>query len=56
MLVRKAMSLKGIFLFAGHHLPWLTGWMTLVTVVHYFLPDGWPNIPWLPLSEVLIVC
>lgn len=52
MLVRKGMSLKGIFLFAGHHLPWLTGWMTLVTVVHYFLPDGWPNIPWLPLSVV----
>lgn len=52
MLVRKSMSLKGIFLFAGHHLPWLTGWMTLVTVIHYFLGDAWPTIPWLPLSVI----
>ena len=52
MIVRKGMSLKAIFVFAGHHLPWLTGWMTLVTVAHYFLGDNWPNIPWLPLSVI----
>lgn len=52
MLVRKSMSLKAIYLFAGHHLSWLTGWMTLVTVIYYFLDGNSFNIPWLPLSVV----
>jgi len=45
------MSLKAIFLFAGHHLWWLTAWMTLVTVIYYFL-DGRFTVPWLPVSVV----
>lgn len=52
MLVRKSMSLKAIFLFAGHHIWWLVTWMTVVTVAHYFLGENWPSIPWLPVSVV----
>ncbi|GGN12928.1 hypothetical protein GCM10010967_56200 [Dyadobacter beijingensis] len=51
MIITKTLSLKAIYEFTGHQLFWLTGWMTLVTLLYYF--TGWkilafPSLP-LPL-------
>jgi putative membrane protein len=52
MIVKKTLSLRSIYEFAGHHLLWLTAWMTLVTCIYYF--SGWEMImlPWLPVSLI----
>lgn len=52
MIVRKILSLKAIYQFAGHHLIWLTVWMSIVTLLYYFTHWKWITIPWLPLSII----
>lgn len=52
MLVRKSITLRGIYQFAGHHLYWLTAWMLIVTALYHFTNWNWMSIPWLPLSVV----
>ncbi len=52
MIVRKTLSLKSIYEFTGHHLPWLTGWMLLVTSLYYFTDWVFITLPWLPLSLI----
>jgi putative membrane protein len=52
MLVRKTLSFRGVMLFAGHHLWWLTAWMSIMTAVYHFTHWKWLAIPWLPLSVV----
>jgi len=52
MIVKKNLSLKSIYEFAGHHLLWLGGWMLLVSTVYYFTRWPFMTIPWLPLSLI----
>lgn len=52
MIVRKTISLKGILLFAGHHLIWLVAYMVLVSVLYKVLEWHWISIPWLPVSLI----
>jgi len=50
MIVRKTISLWAVYEFTGHHIPWLTAWMSLVTCVYYFSHCTLMALPWLPLS------
>lgn len=51
MLVKKALSLKAIYQFAGQHLIWLIPWMVTVTALYHY--SHWTFvIPWLPLSLI----
>lgn len=52
MIVRKTLSLKAIYQFAGHHIGWLTAWMFIVAFLYHFTHWKWITIPWLPLSVI----
>lgn len=52
MIVQKTLSLRTVYEFAGHHVPWLAVWMSLVTCVYYFSHCTLMALPWLPLSLV----
>lgn len=52
MLVKKHLSLKDIYKFAGQHLLWLVPWMFFVTALYYFTHWKFLIIPWLPLSLI----
>lgn len=52
MLIRKSLSLRTIYHFSGHHLVWLTIWMSAVTIVYNFTGWKWLALPWLPVSVV----
>lgn len=52
MIIRKTLSLKDIFRFAGQHLVWLVPWMLAVTSLYYFTRWTFLSIPWMPLSLV----
>lgn len=52
MIIRKTLSLKDIFRFAGQHLVWLVPWMLGVTSVYYFTRWEFLSIPWMPLSLI----
>src|SRR6218665_516278 len=52
MIVRKNITLKGIFEFAGHHIWWLSSYMLIVSVLYKVLDWHWISIPWLPVSLI----
>lgn len=52
MIVRKTLGLKDIFEFTGHHILWLTLWISAITVLYYYTRWDWLLIPWLPLSII----
>lgn len=52
MFVRKNFTLKGILIFSGGHLVWLTVWATVVAVFFQYNEVKWFRIPWLPLSII----
>lgn len=52
MLVRKTISIKGIWYFAGHHFWWLIAYMLLVSVLYKVADWHWISIPWLPVSLI----
>ncbi len=52
MIVRKTMSLRDIFNFAGHHLWWLILHMLVVSFLYKEAEWHWISIPWLPVSLI----
>ncbi len=52
MIVTKNFSLYGIIRATGHHLPWLTLWMSSVVILYKYAQLTWLSIPWLPLSLI----
>lgn len=52
MIVKKNLSVKAIFEFAGHHLYWLLAWMSAVAALYHFTHWKFLAIPWLPLSLI----
>lgn len=52
MIITKNFSLKSVFQFTGHHLPWLTVWMTAVVFLYEYSESHWMFIPWLPVSII----
>ena len=50
MFIRKNLSFKGIMIFTGGHIVWLTIWAGLATF--FFTNFIWFSIPWLPVSLV----
>lgn len=52
MIVKKSISLKGIFEFAGHHIWWLISYMLIVALLYEVAGFHWISIPWLPVSLV----
>lgn len=54
MLVTKNLNLKRIIQFSGHHVIWLTLWMTTVVILYQYAGLDWLIIPWLPLSAIAI--
>lgn len=52
MIIIKNFSLPQIIRFFGHHIPWLTVWMSSVVALHEYASDHWMFIPWLPVSII----
>ncbi|MDQ1139353.1 bestrophin family protein [Pedobacter agri] len=52
MIVKKTITLKGIFEFAGHHIYWLTAYMFIISVLYKVVGWQWISIPWLPVSLI----
>jgi len=52
MIITKNFSLWRVISFTGHHLPWLTLWMTAVVALYEYHHDHWMFIPWLPVSII----
>jgi len=52
VIVKKTLTLKAIYEFAGHHLYWLTPWMLAVSSFYHFTHWKFITIPWLPLSLI----
>ncbi|MFQ3213093.1 MAG: putative membrane protein [Marivirga sp.] len=52
MIITKNLSFKRIMQFSGHHIIWLTTWMTAVTLLYHYTKLQWLTIPWLPLSLI----
>jgi len=52
MIVKKTITLKGIFEFAGHHIYWLTAYMFVISVLYKVAGWHWISIPWLPVSLI----
>ncbi|WP_316806605.1 bestrophin family protein [Pedobacter agri] len=52
MIVKKTITLKGIFEFAGHHIYWLIAYMFIVSVLYKVVGWQWISIPWLPVSLI----
>lgn len=52
MIVKKYLSLKGLYEFTGHHLYWLAAWMSIVTGLYYSTNWQFIAIPWLPLTLI----
>jgi len=52
MIVKKTITLKGIFEFAGHHIYWLTAYMFIISVLFKVVGWHWISIPWLPVSLI----
>lgn len=52
MIVKKNVSLRGILLFAGHHLWWLVLYMAIIAVCYQVFDWHWITIPWLPVSLI----
>ena len=52
MIVRKNITFKAVYDFAGHHLLWLISYMVIVAFVYKELGWHWISIPWLSVSLV----
>lgn len=52
MYIQKNFSFRGVMIFTGGHLVWITIWMTAVTALYEFTNWQWLSIPWLPLSVI----
>lgn len=52
MFVNKNVSFRGVMMFTGGHLVWITAWVVLVTVLFAVFHPEWLRIPWLPISVV----
>lgn len=51
MFITRTFSLLKIWRFSGHHIIWLTAWMSIVVGVYQFFDFSW-SIPWLPISLI----
>lgn len=52
MYVNKNFNLRGIIMFSGGHVLWLTVWVGSVIGLYEFTKWEWLTIPWLPLSLI----
>ncbi len=52
MFIYKNLRLRGLIRFTGHHIVWITAWMTFVACLHEYFHSKWLSIPWLPLSII----
>lgn len=52
MIITKNFSFTQVIQFSGHHLPWLTVWMSSVVALYEFQDNHWMFIPWLPVSII----
>ncbi|GGN13826.1 hypothetical protein GCM10010967_57500 [Dyadobacter beijingensis] len=52
MIIRKTLSVRSILEFTGHHLLWLTGWMSAITCVFYFMDWKEVAVPWVSIPLV----
>lgn len=52
MIVKKTLSLKEIFEFAGHHFWWLITYMLIISLLYKVAGWHWISIPWLPVSLI----
>lgn len=52
MIITKNFSFSQVLQFSGHHLPWLTVWMSSAVALYEFQDNHWMFIPWLPVSII----
>lgn len=52
MYVAKNFSFRGIIMFSGGHLIWISIWVTIVYFLHESLHVKWLSIPWLPMTVI----
>ena len=52
MFVTKNLSFKGLMLFTGWHIIWMTVWASIIASLYYFTPLKNFTISWLPISLI----
>lgn len=52
MYIYKRFSLKGLLIFGGLHLIWISAWMGTVATIYHYTKTEWLVIPWLPISLI----
>lgn len=52
MIIIKTFGLKRILQFTGHHLIWISVWVTSVALIYKYAHLEWLTIPWLPLALI----
>jgi putative membrane protein len=52
MYIKKNFKLKGLLIFSGGHMIWLTAFATFVVVVYESAHWEWMLFPWLPISVI----
>lgn len=52
MIVTKNLSLRQLVNWTGHHIAWLTLWMSSIVALYQYFGLKWVSIPWLPVSII----
>jgi len=52
MFIKKSFGIKGLIVFSGHHVIWLTFWAIAYTAVYEYTDLKWLIIPWVPLAVI----
>ena len=52
MYVQKNFGLWGVMRFSGHHIVWITAWVTIVVFIYEYFGTEWMRVPWLPFSVI----
>jgi len=52
MYIQKNLGFKGVMVFTGHHIIWLSVWASSIAFLYGYFDLEWLIIPWLPLSII----
>ena len=52
MYVQKNIDFWGTLKFAGHHLIWITAWVSAIVIAYKYFDADWLRLPWLPISVI----
>ena len=52
MIVQKFILLRGLLVFAGGHMIWLSMYAILIAVLYKYAGCSWIAIPWVPIAQI----